>query len=62
MKSAKLFLSLALLTWSCQKQEEQAVDLDQMVMHEEEVAERILAGEPLESPQEALIKEPAALE
>ncbi|NGX37392.1 MAG: hypothetical protein K1000chlam2_00546 [Chlamydiae bacterium] len=62
MKTAKIFLTLALIACSCQKQEEQVVDLDQMVLLEEEAAEKVLAGEPLESPQEILLKEPTAFE
>ena len=56
MKTQKIFLILGLVACGCQKQEEQVVDLDQMVMLEEEAAEKVLAGEPLESSQEIFLK------
>lgn len=57
MMIRKIFLG-ALLLAGCQKQPVDEVDLDQMVLLEEEMDQKALAGEPLESPQEVLIKEP----
>lgn len=61
MNALKLFL-LALLAIGCQKVEEEALDLDQMALNEEEVAAQHLAGEPMSSPQEILIKESTSME
>nr|NGX27082.1 hypothetical protein [Chlamydiota bacterium] len=60
MKYVNFFLISALLACSCQKQEEEAMDLDEMVMGEEELDASNLAGEPIDTPQEVLIKEPAS--
>lgn len=61
MKRIKL-LVLVLLVASCQKVEEETLDLDQMALSEEEMAAKHLAGEPMNSPQEILIKESASID
>lgn len=64
MKVLIFFLILPLFFISCkgQEQEEEIVDLDSMVMGESELDPSHLAGEPLPSPHESLIKESPALE
>ncbi len=63
MKVVNFFLILPLLLSGCKKQEpEEIIDLDTMVMAESELDTNHLAGEPVPSPQELLIKEPASVE
>lgn len=55
-----IFLSslLLLLNSGCQKQEEEVMDIDEMVMAEDEMDAKHLTGDPLSTPQEVLIQEP----
>ena len=57
MKYLNFFLLCLILTAGCQKQEEEMIDLDQMALVEDETDTGYLAGDPLETPQETLIKE-----
>lgn len=58
MNFKKIFPALLLLVCSCQKEEEEVVDLDHMALLEEEFDDSHLVGEPQASPQEILFKEP----
>lgn len=60
MKCLNLFLILMVLACGCKKEEEEMIDLDQMAFIEEEAAAQQLASEPMDSPQEILIKESAS--
>ncbi len=63
MKSVIFFSISVLLLGGCQKPEEQElINLDEMVFAEGELTSEHLAGDPLESPQELLIKEPKIIE
>jgi len=61
MKYLKYFSFLLLFSFGCNKEEDESINLDEMVKAEEELAEEILAGEPIESTQEILIKEPVEM-
>jgi len=52
MKTLKIFLVALVFLTGCKREEEALIDLDEMVVTEEELAEELLAGEPLESTQE----------
>lgn len=56
MTKQKIFLVLLLLA-GCNKEPEDEVDLDLMVLSEEELGLKALEGDPILSPQEMLIKE-----
>lgn len=57
MKSVKIFLVLAVCLCGCAKEEEEPLDIDRMALNEDELSTGHLAGEPLENPQEVLMKE-----
>lgn len=61
MEIVKFSLIGLLLACGCQSQEE-IVDLDQAVQVEDELDFSQIAGDPIPSPQEFLIKEPATVE
>ena len=57
MKNIKFFLISILLISGCQKEEEEIIDLDTMVMSQEGFDDRHLAGDPIFSPQEIPLEE-----
>lgn len=53
----KIFFLLFILSFGCQKpEEEEKINLDQIAQSEEERSMEHLAGQPLNSPQEILFK------